>query len=44
MRIGVDLWFRDRQAPHQGLIAKRVQGVRVWDGRIDLSQLSFIGP
>jgi peptide/nickel transport system substrate-binding protein len=25
----------------QGLIARRVQGVRVWDGWIDLSQLSF---
>ncbi len=29
-------------APH-GLIAKRVKGVRVWDGWIDFSQLSF-GP
>jgi len=27
-------------SPH-GLIAKRVKGVRVWDGWIDLSQLSF---
>ena len=27
-------------APH-GLIAKRVKGVRVWDGWIDFSQLSF---
>jgi peptide/nickel transport system substrate-binding protein len=27
-------------APH-GLIAKRLKGVRVWDGWIDLSQLSF---
>jgi ABC-type transport system substrate-binding protein len=25
----------------QGLVAKRLQGVRVWDGWIDLSQLSF---
>ncbi|HMG52399.1 MAG TPA: hypothetical protein VK601_02930, partial [Kofleriaceae bacterium] len=25
----------------QGLIAKRLRGVRVWDGWIDLSQLSF---
>jgi ABC-type transport system substrate-binding protein len=30
-------------APH-GLIAKRIQGVRVWDGWIDLSQLSFAAP
>jgi hypothetical protein len=30
-------------APH-GLIAKRLQGVRVWDGWIDLSQLSFAAP
>ena len=28
----------------QGLIAKRVAGVRVWDGWLDLSQLSFTGP
>jgi ABC-type transport system substrate-binding protein len=28
----------------QGLIAKRLQGVRVWDGWLDLSQLSFTGP
>jgi ABC-type transport system substrate-binding protein len=28
-------------APH-GLIAKRIQGARVWDGWIDLSQLSFV--
>jgi peptide/nickel transport system substrate-binding protein len=28
----------------QGLIAKRLAGVRVWDGWIDLSQLSFTGP
>jgi peptide/nickel transport system substrate-binding protein len=27
-------------APH-GLVAKRLQGVRVWDGWIDLTQLSF---
>ena len=25
----------------QGLIHKRVQGVRIWDGWIDLSRLSF---
>jgi peptide/nickel transport system substrate-binding protein len=30
-------------APH-GLIAKRVKGVRVWDGWIDFSQLSFEAP
>jgi ABC-type transport system substrate-binding protein len=30
-------------APH-GLIAKRLQGVRVWDGWIDVSQLSFVAP
>src|SRR6185503_12148770 len=30
-------------SPH-GLIAKRVKGVRVWDGWIDLSQLSFGEP
>ncbi len=30
-------------APH-GLIAKRLEGVRVWDGWIDLSQLSFANP
>jgi peptide/nickel transport system substrate-binding protein len=30
-------------APH-GLIAKRLKGVRVWDGWIDLSQLSFAEP
>ncbi len=30
-------------APH-GLIAKRLTGVRVWDGWIDFSQLSFAGP
>jgi ABC-type transport system substrate-binding protein len=30
-------------APH-GLIATRIQGVRVWDGWIDLSQLSFAAP
>jgi ABC-type transport system substrate-binding protein len=28
----------------QGLIAKRLHGVRVWDGWLDLSQLSFTGP
>jgi ABC-type transport system substrate-binding protein len=28
----------------QGLIAKRLAGVRVWDGWLDLSQLSFTGP
>jgi peptide/nickel transport system substrate-binding protein len=28
----------------QGLIAKRVTGVRVWDGWLDLSQLSLTGP
>jgi peptide/nickel transport system substrate-binding protein len=28
----------------QGLIAKRLQGVRVWDGWLDLSQLSFAAP
>jgi hypothetical protein len=28
----------------RGLIAKRLAGVRVWDGWIDLSQLSFTGP
>jgi ABC-type transport system substrate-binding protein len=28
----------------QGLVAKRLAGVRVWDGWIDLSQLSFGGP
>src|SRR5215468_1754408 len=27
----------------QGLIARRLQGVRVWDGWLDLSQLSFTG-
>lgn len=30
-------------APH-GLVAKRVKGVKVWDGWIDLSQLSFDAP
>jgi peptide/nickel transport system substrate-binding protein len=30
-------------APH-GLIAKRLKGVRVWDGWIDLSQLGFTQP
>jgi len=30
-------------APH-GLIAKRLEGVHVWDGWIDLSQLSFTNP
>jgi ABC-type transport system substrate-binding protein len=30
-------------APH-GLIAKRLEGVRVWDGWIDFSQLSFANP
>jgi len=30
-------------APH-GLIAKRLQGARVWDGWIDFSQLSFASP
>jgi len=30
-------------APH-GLIAKRLKGVRVWDGWIDFSQLSFASP
>jgi peptide/nickel transport system substrate-binding protein len=30
-------------APH-GLIAKRLQGARVWDGWIDFSQLSFTSP
>lgn len=30
-------------APH-GLIAKRLQGARVWDGWIELSQLSFATP
>jgi peptide/nickel transport system substrate-binding protein len=30
-------------APH-GLVAKRIQGVRVWDGWIDLSQLSLAAP
>lgn len=30
-------------APH-GLIAKRLNGVRVWDGWIDFSQLSFADP
>ena len=30
-------------APH-GLIAKRLKGVRVWDGWIDLSQLSLADP
>lgn len=28
----------------QGLVAKRLEGVRVWDGWLDLSQLSFAGP
>jgi len=30
-------------APH-GLVAKRLQGVKVWDGWIDFSQLSFVAP
>lgn len=30
-------------APH-GLVAKRLKGVKVWDGWIDLSQLSFDAP
>ena len=30
-------------APH-GLIAKRLKGVRIWDGWIDFSQLSFADP
>jgi peptide/nickel transport system substrate-binding protein len=30
-------------APH-GLIAKRIEGVHVWDGWIDFSQLSFASP
>ena len=30
-------------SPH-GLIAKRLQGVRVWDGWLDFSQLSFVPP
>ena len=30
-------------APH-GLIAKRLEGVHVWDGWIDFSQLSFANP
>ena len=30
-------------APH-GLVAKRLKGVRVWDGWIDFSQLSFADP
>jgi ABC-type transport system substrate-binding protein len=28
----------------RGLVAKRLKGVRVWDGWIDLSQLSFVEP
>jgi hypothetical protein len=30
-------------APH-GLVAKRLKGVHVWDGWIDLSQLTFADP